>query len=761
MVNSEFNINVNYQKNPLDSPLVKKEKEKSSEVHSVAKILHKGDSSSSAIKIQTPVSPPVAISLSHNQILRDKILSLLSKKPNEEEQRLATKQRNDPLGELFHIGLKGNLSEEIANLESDYGRTYFIHYAYERIKNALAFLEQLNNSDSFGDKTKEEIQGLINICQHRLIIFNYALRLDRIENKTEEELNGLVAEIRANIDLLDRADSEKVVSSEDGSAFFAIPGGSATHYVSYEFRKKAGTPPLYFFVIHNRGEKDGGENIHGSFSFKIDGKEYQRTSVPIQISKEALKNPEFIKALIKGGGEPLVPYHAIKSHLLDKGGKIIEGEEEKIIKKLQYMLANPTLFSLTEEDILKIEKNINGLVKESENIHSTQILETCTESNQTELEKKLSSSSIRKELKLFTLQNITDQVVAKIRNTPPINIETEKPTIVYKAGILSKDYNAYVIDSEIIGRHVQGKQIELKKKLARTEVPPNLEFFKRSSKALMNTLLPKLSLTSITPSVITNIKESEFDTFLETLPTGFEGNKELMIKLIKHTLSPIKKELLLKLASEILKKDKDVFFAAVEQKSEFFNYFSPKLKKDKAFLLEAVKVNGNILEFVSNELKDEELFLAALEEDAYSFKYVPAELKNNKAFILSAVSVNGAVFLQIPENLKNDKEFLLEILKHNRYAFEFFPSKFKDDKHVVSAAALRDPDNLQFASERIRGQINFMLPLIKKNGLLLKYASDELKNNRKVVLAAIRQNPEALEFASDVLKASLESEIET
>jgi len=122
-----------------------------------------------------------------------------------------------------------------------------------------------------------------------------------------------------------------------------------------------------------------------------------------------------------------------------------------------------------------------------------------------------------------------------------------------------------------------------------------------------------------------------------------------------------------------------------------------KNQKEKEFVLDAVKQNGNMLQYASDDLRDDnDVVETALKENTSVLKYA---LKSSTKHI---VSKNG-------------------------YALQYASDEYKNDKEVVLAA-------------------------VKQYGYALKYASDELKNDKEVVLAAVKQNGYALQFASNELK---------
>ncbi len=149
---------------------------------------------------------------------------------------------------------------------------------------------------------------------------------------------------------------------------------------------------------------------------------------------------------------------------------------------------------------------------------------------------------------------------------------------------------------------------------------------------------------------------------------------------------------------------------------------------DKDVALEEVKYKGEVLFWVSDELKnDKEVVIEAVKQDGNALGYASAELRNDKDVVLEAVKQNGMALKWSSDELRNNKEVVLDAVKQDGCALGYASDELKNDKEIVFAA-------------------------VRQNGMALLNASDELRNNKEIVFAAVKENGMALYCASDNLK---------
>jgi hypothetical protein len=65
------------------------------------------------------------------------------------------------------------------------------------------------------------------------------------------------------------------------------------------------------------------------------------------------------------------------------------------------------------------------------------------------------------------------------------------------------------------------------------------------------------------------------------------------------------------------------------------------------------------------------------------YESVPKEFYKDKSFVLEAVKQNGQALYYVDESLKKDKSIVLEAVKRDGFAFEYADESLKKDKSFV------------------------------------------------------------------------------
>lgn len=113
------------------------------------------------------------------------------------------------------------------------------------------------------------------------------------------------------------------------------------------------------------------------------------------------------------------------------------------------------------------------------------------------------------------------------------------------------------------------------------------------------------------------------------------------------------------------KNDKDIMLKAIEKDHTNLIYASLELRKNKAFSLEAVKINGLALEFVGSTHPPITSQTGFIILDNYR-KNNP--LKHDKEIVSAAIRKNGLALRYAPALFRRDKLFVYEAYKQNKEA---------------------------------------------------------------------------------------------
>lgn len=114
---------------------------------------------------------------------------------------------------------------------------------------------------------------------------------------------------------------------------------------------------------------------------------------------------------------------------------------------------------------------------------------------------------------------------------------------------------------------------------------------------------------------------------------------------------------------------------------------------EKIVMLEAVRKNGRLLEYASDELKnDEEVVHASLNNCALSCRFASPEIKNTKQVVLMVVKRYPGLIQYASNELRHDHEVCLEATRHSIWAFQHIPDELRPDilSHMVKRIEYKD-----------------------------------------------------------------------
>jgi len=213
-----------------------------------------------------------------------------------------------------------------------------------------------------------------------------------------------------------------------------------------------------------------------------------------------------------------------------------------------------------------------------------------------------------------------------------------------------------------------------------------------------------------------------------------------------------------------------------------FQWVSPELKEDKAFLEYFVKENEErdpscpivkILEFASDSIRgDLDFMLPFLEMDAMfgahrGYKLLSADLRNDRELALNVMKMQyGACCISYcSAELRADPEIIKTAMSlwpsdvcddnFESCAFKYASDDLRANPEFVAQVMAIDPTCFMYASDAIRADRDLALHAAQRNGYMLKYMCTELRADRELVRAAVQNRPDSLEFASRELREEL------
>jgi hypothetical protein len=166
-------------------------------------------------------------------------------------------------------------------------------------------------------------------------------------------------------------------------------------------------------------------------------------------------------------------------------------------------------------------------------------------------------------------------------------------------------------------------------------------------------------------------------------------------------------------------------------------------KNDRAFVLEAVRLNGLSLQFAPAFKNDPEIVVAATEQNAASLQNASPEMQekykttveeiNQKALMVTSLFQSNDILSQMCKEAADELQKSILAL-------------------AVSKQDVFSADTLDRKVSTLSGEYDEAIKLVQADGLNLQHLPLKMKANQEVVLAAVQQNGLALEHTTHALK---------
>jgi hypothetical protein len=146
----------------------------------------------------------------------------------------------------------------------------------------------------------------------------------------------------------------------------------------------------------------------------------------------------------------------------------------------------------------------------------------------------------------------------------------------------------------------------------------------------------------------------------------------------------------------------------------------PRLAKDRAFLLELVKING-----------------AALE-------YADPSSKEDRELVLQAIATNPEALAHAADSLRADIEIVRAAISKNPRTLGLAAKELRADHGLIEAAIEKDARAIRLAAESVRADLAFLAQLANKNLLVLDELDGEVRAKVFEVAPDLRDRRAAL-----------------
>lgn len=214
---------------------------------------------------------------------------------------------------------------------------------------------------------------------------------------------------------------------------------------------------------------------------------------------------------------------------------------------------------------------------------------------------------------------------------------------------------------------------------------------------------------------------------------------------------------------EPLRSDREILVNAIANNFCVMDLFPEGLKQsllaDRDFVISLVSHTSIVFDQVDEHLKaDPEIVLSALRrEDGWMlFESVHEELRSNRSFVLQAARVNGGILTYVSDIFKADREIAVTAVAQHPSAFEDVSEFFGDDREIVLLAVSKVPTMLQHAHATVQADRDVVSVAIGIDPMCLEFAAPSLTGDAEFVLRVVRACGDAVQFASKALRADRE-----
>ena len=129
------------------------------------------------------------------------------------------------------------------------------------------------------------------------------------------------------------------------------------------------------------------------------------------------------------------------------------------------------------------------------------------------------------------------------------------------------------------------------------------------------------------------------------------------------------------------------------------------------------------------------------------------ELRSNHDYVMEAVSMDGNALQFASAQLRAESDIVKMAVSKSGHALEFASQKLRSDREIVMTALSSYGSALRFASEELRFDRDCVMTAVSQSGDALEFALEELRSDRDLVLAAVFNNWRALLHTSEELRS--------
>ncbi len=178
----------------------------------------------------------------------------------------------------------------------------------------------------------------------------------------------------------------------------------------------------------------------------------------------------------------------------------------------------------------------------------------------------------------------------------------------------------------------------------------------------------------------------------------------------------------LEYASDEIKNNKRIVSVAVRQNGHALYHANPRFLNDKSLVIAAFGTptfSGEKLEKRDLPLiRDRDVIMASLNTGTGFIDKASDEMRRDRAFMLDAIGKCALAYTRAHASLKDDPEFIREALRRNGRVLEYVPEEYKGQKEYALIALQSDAMAVMHLSDTLKEDKEFIFKAMRLNPLI-------------------------------------------
>ena len=136
---------------------------------------------------------------------------------------------------------------------------------------------------------------------------------------------------------------------------------------------------------------------------------------------------------------------------------------------------------------------------------------------------------------------------------------------------------------------------------------------------------------------------------------------------------------------------------------------------EREVVLEAVKMDGNLIKYDSTHFEDREILFEAMKTSKSVLSHVSDDLRNDQKFMMEMIQHKSFNCKYLSNDLKKNKKFMMEVLRNNKNEpiLQYIHWKILEDVDIIELGIENDPISLGFIPKHLSKKKEIILRCLK------------------------------------------------